>query len=225
MNGGPFVLLVGLFLLSLAASPAEAQEDLAVPGPVEHVYAVRDTVELRAYVFSPSDRGDDTSGIVLFHGGRWHIGDARWAFSAARHFAEKGMVAVSAQYRLSDQGAVTPLEAMDDARDVILWMRANADSLGIDTGRVAAYGWSAGAHLAACAAIFEEADSDSILSSSPDALVLKSPAVSLVGDRWFQRLLGEGADASDASPDEHVRPGLPPVLILQGDVDTVKPLA
>ena len=43
--------------------------------------------------------------------------------------------------------------------------------------------------------------------------------------RWFQRLLGGRADARDVSPDEHVRAGLPPTLILQGDVDTVTPLS
>jgi acetyl esterase/lipase len=134
------------------------------------------------------------------------------------------MVAVAAQYRLSDQKETTPLEAMADARAVIRWMRAHADSLGIDPKRIAAYGWSAGAHLAASAAIFDGAASEDSVSARPDALVLISPAVSLASDRWVQRLLGDRGSARDISPDEHVREGLPPTLVLQGNVDTVTPL-
>ncbi len=91
----------------------------------------------------------ETAAIVLFHGGGWAMGEPAWAFSRAQHFAERGMVAIAAQYRLSDQKAITPHEAMADARAVIRWVRAHADSLGIDPKRVAAYGWSAGGHLAA----------------------------------------------------------------------------
>jgi acetyl esterase/lipase len=161
--------------------------------------------------------------IVLFHGGGWAIGEPAWAFPRAKHFAERGMVAVAAQYRLSDQKEVTPHEAMADARAVIRWVRVHADSLHIDPNRVVAYGWSAGAHLAASAAIFG-VDEDSI-SARPDALILVSPAVSLAADGWAQRLLKSRGIARDISPDEHVRKGLPPTLILQGDVDTVTPMA
>jgi acetyl esterase/lipase len=135
------------------------------------------------------------------------------------------MVGIAVEYRLSDQKTITPLEAMADTRSAIQWVRAHAESLGIDPGRIAAYGWSAGAHLIASAAIFDEADRGDPVSCSPNALILESPAVSLIGDRWFRHLLLDRADVRDLSPDEHVRPGLPPTLILQGDVDTVTPLA
>lgn len=54
--------------------------------------------------------------------------------------------------------------------------------------------------------------------------MLVSPAVNLENDPWPQRLLGERASTSSISPAAHVRAGLPPALILQGDVDTVTPL-
>ena len=220
------ILLAGLLVSCPAMSGVSAPDGQRISEPVPYVYAVRDTVELRAYVFSPAEPSvAPRSAVVIFHGGGWHIGAPDWGFATARHYAQQGMVAVSAQYRLSDQAETTPLEAMADARDVIRWVRENADSLCVDTARIAAYGWSAGGHLAACAAIFDDDASPSSLSCSPNALVLKSPALSVADDRWFQRLLGERVDARDASPDEHVRAGLPPTLILQGDVDTVTPMA
>jgi len=108
---------------------------------------------------------------------------------------------------------------------VIRWMRSQAKSLGIAQERIAAYGWSAGAHLAASAAILDDAARGTDGKARPNALVLVSPAVSLGSDAWFQRLLGQRGSARDLSPDQHVREGLPPTLILQGSTDTVTPLA
>jgi len=204
-----------------------AQDSSSVVGPVEHVYAVHDATDLKAYVFAPEGHTAATprSAILVFHGGGWHIGAPEWAFSRARHFAELGMVAIAVQYRLSDQETTTPLEAMADAQAAVRWARSNSVTLGITVDRIAAYGWSAGAHLATCAAIFVGSLTGAGTSSAPDALVLESPAVSLASDSWFQRLLGTRASASQLSPDEHVRTGLPPTIIIQGRTDTVTPLA
>jgi acetyl esterase/lipase len=211
--------------ISGAATKPETGSASAIPA--EYVYASPGGVDLKAYVFFPRKRetAEPRAAIVLFHGGGWSMGEPQWGFSGARHFAERGLVAVAVQYRLSNEKAgVTPLEAMADAKAALRWTRENAASLGIDPERIAAYGWSAGGHLAASAAIFHDAGSDRRPSPSPNALVLISPAVSLGQDRWVARLLGGRAKASEISPDEHVRPGLPPTLILQGSRDTVTPL-
>lgn len=219
------LLLGGSVFMSLLTTGLRAQDRPVVGDPVVHVYATYGDVELKAYVFSSKGVvGTLKPAIVIFHGGGWTMGEPEWAFLLCRHFADRGMVAVAAQYRLSDQKGITPLEAMADARAVIQWARKNADLLGIDRKRVAAYGWSAGAHLAVSAAIFSEDGVGDRVSSIPDALVLVSPAVSLVSDSWAQRLLGQRADVRDISPDEHMRKGLPPMLILQGSTDTVTPL-
>lgn len=211
-----------LVTLPVGATPGEAPP----AAPVERVYAQPGGTPLKVYVFSPStSAAKRRPAIVLFHGGGWAMGEPEWAFSRATYYAERGMVAVAAQYRLSDQKGTTPLDAMADARAAIRWVREHADSLGVDPKRVVAYGWSAGGHLAASAAIFDVSPPRDGVSARPDALVLVSPAVSLVSDAWVQRLLMGRGTARDISPDEHVRKGLPPTLILQGSVDTVTPLS
>ena len=196
-----------------------------VSAQTPHVFASPGGTDLTAYVFAPAGAGSAAPrpAIVVFHGGGWAEGDAEWAFPRAQHFADQGMVAVAAQYRLSNGKGITPIESMSDARAIIRWMRTESKALGIDPSRIAAYGWSAGGHLAASAALFEDAGAS--VSSRPDALVLSSPAVSIDADSWFQELLGDRAKARDLSPDEHVRAGMPPTVIVQGDVDTVTPLA
>jgi acetyl esterase/lipase len=219
----PPVLLIAL----LAHDRAAAVQGAPPAEPAVHVFSSPAGTDLRAYVFSAQggDPGRKPAGIVVFHGGGWSEGEPSWAFARARHFAEVGLVAVAAQYRLSDGKTVTPLDAMADARAVIRWMRRQSATLGLDPSRIAADGWSAGAHLAASAAIFDDPpDGASQTSAAPNALILVSPAVALESDGWAQRLLGAKANISDVSPDAHVRKGLPPTIILQGSTDSVTPL-
>jgi acetyl esterase len=194
--------------------------------PVPYVYATKGGRGLRAFVFrpAPGPRDGSRSAIVVFHGGGWVGGSPENTFDRGQHFATIGMVAISAEYRLSDQKTITPLEAMEDARDIIKWVRTNAAMLGIRPDRIAAYGSSAGAHLAASAAVFSDPDSGQSANSLPDAMILVSPAVEVANDEWLARLLGSKASAVSVSPAEHIRKGLPPTLVLQGSLDTVTPL-
>jgi acetyl esterase len=218
--------LLTFALVGFLPSIAYSQDKPAAIEPVAHTYATTESLELKAYVFTPQSPKavKSRAAIVIFHGGGWAQGEAEWAFPRAQHFAEKGMVAVAAQYRLSDRKTITPLEAMADARALLRWMRSNAATLGIDANRIVAYGWSAGGHLAASAAIFNDLAPQSAISSVPNALILVSPAVSLESDSWAQRLLGDRGNVNSISPDKHVRKGLPPTIILQGSDDTVTPL-
>jgi len=214
----------GLIIVVLMMLPSLTTASEPVPS-AQHVYAVRGDRELMLYAFSPEGEAQPRPAILIFHGGGWSIGEASWGFAKAEHFAESGLDGISVQYRLSgsEHPGNTPLDAIDDARSAFRWVREHADELGVDVDRVGAYGWSAGAHLIACAAIFNDTCRET--RCSPDAMLLASPALSLHHDELMQRLLGDKAKVEDISPDRFVREGLPPTLILQGRTDTVTPLA
>ncbi len=216
------IVLTGLFFLT----NLNAQNSPEIKGPIEYVYDITQTDSLKAYLFFPStkDQVDRHPAIVIFHGGGWSIGEPSWAFEIAEKYAQKGMVGVAAQYRLSDQKRITPIEAMEDARTIIIWMRNTVDELKIQSDRIVAYGWSAGAHLAACAAVFPETDSNKKITSIPNALVLVSPALSLAKDGWFKRLLIGKGNPEDYSPAEHLKENMPPSIIVVGRDDTVTPV-
>lgn len=223
-------LLCLAFIVAAAwfcAIPCSAAESAAVIGPTAHAFAKPGGIPLTLYVFAPTAPSPSAArpAIVLFHGGGWVIGEPAWAFGRAHYFSEHGMVAVTAQYRLSDEKSVTPIEAMADARTAIRWVRSHARELGVDPGRIAAYGWSAGGHLAACAATIGDPSEREAVSCVPNALVLESPAVAAGSDEWFRHLVGSRDDVRHLSPDENVRPGLPPTIIVEGRTDTVTPLA
>ncbi len=183
--------------------------------------------EQRLGVIQPADslRATSRGAVVYFHGGGWYMGTAEWGLGVAQKYAEMGLVGITAGYRLSDQVAVTPIDAIDDARSAVRWVREHSGELKIDPDRIVVRGSSAGGHLASMIAELPEDSVGSETSCVPNALVLISPAVNLTRDGWFVKLLGPDNNASDYSPVDQVRSGMPPTLILQGKTDTVTPAA
>ncbi|MEQ1810662.1 MAG: alpha/beta hydrolase fold domain-containing protein [Terricaulis sp.] len=200
-------VFAGLFWL--IALNASAQTELA---PRLERIASEDGAIVGAHVFDTGSSSAARGAVVLLHGGGWVAGDATWMYPRARRFAERGVLTVSVEYRLGN-----PRLATADARSVIRWLRDNAATLHIDPDRIATYGVSAGGQIAVSTAQTEDA------RARPNAIVLVSPALDLERDGWFARLTGEEA-ARELSPLSNVRAGLPPTLILQGDVDSETPL-
>ena len=93
--------------------------------------------------------------VVFVHGGSWKNGDSRHnlAFAdfprALAGLAAQGYVVASVNYRLSPQARFPA--ALQDVKAAIRWLRGHAASYGGDMTRVAVWGASAGAHLAAMA--------------------------------------------------------------------------
>ncbi|HTY00101.1 MAG TPA: alpha/beta hydrolase [Bacteroidota bacterium] len=180
---------------------------------------------LKAHLFYPDGirPGEKRPAIVIFYGGGLVLGNASWGYPGAKRFAGKGMIGIAAQYRLCNFRDVTPIESIADAKDLMLWLRKNADSLGIDADKIAASGWSMGAQLCATLAIFPDTLPGTKIQTSPNALLLTSPGTDARG--WFTELLnGAKVNPLDLSPVDHVRSGLPPTIILEGRDDSVTPL-
>jgi acetyl esterase/lipase len=220
-KGTQVATLAVAFLFSMAAESQQAQVQ-----PSIRTYKTIGAIELKAHIFFPAGnvKGSLRPAMIVLHGGGWNAGSPEWTYYDAGRFAGLGMVAIAGEYRLSNQKDVTPIEAMADTRDLIRWVRRNAAQLGIDPHRVCVYGSSAGAHLAASAAVFPHHDEDKI-SAVPDAMILLSPAVSIIDDQWPQKLLGARAEVRSISPAENISKALPPAIVMVGDKDTETPHA
>lgn len=179
---------------------------------------------LQLHVFGAAAQdGAAKPAILLLHGGGWRYGSASWMFDSARRFADAGMVAISVEYRLA-RDELTPIEAYLDTCEALHWTRQQADKFGIDADRIAAYGVSAGGHLAALAATRGcEQGGGQLGNGGPDLLMLWSPAVDMENDGWFQKLLQGRAEAAEYSPLSQLDGSTPPVLIVQGEQDTLTP--
>jgi acetyl esterase/lipase len=92
--------------------------------------------------------GQPLPTIIWIHGGGWQSG-SKSSWGPAVPFVGRGYAVASLNYRLSWE-AIWPAQ-IHDVKGAIRWLRANADDYNLDPGRFAAWGSSAGGHLAAAA--------------------------------------------------------------------------
>jgi acetyl esterase/lipase len=86
--------------------------------------------------------------IAYIHGGAWRSGKKDGGLRRIRGFLQSGTYAgVSIGYRLS-QEAKWPAQ-IHDCKAAIRWIKANAEKHGLDGGKIAVHGTSAGGHLVA----------------------------------------------------------------------------
>jgi acetyl esterase/lipase len=202
-------------------SPAPPQP-LSIRGAVTYVYKSIGGTELRLHVFNPPKLSSSMRrpAIIFFFGGGWRSGSVEQFVPQSKYFAERGMVAMVADYRVFRRHKTSPFDAMADAKSAIRWVRSRAGELGIDPDRIVAGGGSAGGHLALSAAVFDRFDELSEnhnISPKPNALVLFNPGVDTASARAF------GARGTEGSPLHHIVDGLPPMIILHGKMDETVP--
>ena len=106
---------------------------------------------LRLRVYSADDELN-APAVLAFHGGGWILGDLLFMESNCRALAKRAKCRViSVEYRLAPEHRFPA--AVNDAYRALVWVADNAERLGIDPTRIAAYGQSAGGNLVACLAV------------------------------------------------------------------------
>lgn len=219
---------LSLLAVAAVALPAVAQENKAAVKLTDaklttsdHVYKKTPEGELTLHGFYPSDwKATDTRPVVVFFfGGGWKSGAYTQFVPQAEYFASRGLVALSADYRIASKHKTTPDKCVEDAKSAIRWVRANAGKLGVDPDKIIASGGSAGGHIAACTALvdgFDSPDDPKGVSCVPAALLLFNPALNLknvVKD-------AKGDDiAAKISPTKFLTKKAPPTWLVYGDGD------
>nr|MBA3415822.1 prolyl oligopeptidase family serine peptidase [Chloroflexia bacterium] len=127
---------------------------------------------------------------------------------------------------------------LDDAQLAVRWVRANAERLNVDSGRVGAYGWSAGGQLAALLGTRDTRDPAAPLAGHPSRVAcvvnlagdvdLASYADPPAFDEVVALLGGTPAEVPeryrDASPLSWVDGRTAPFLVIHGAQDDVVPV-
>jgi acetyl esterase/lipase len=182
--------------------------------------------------------------IINIHGGAFRMGNKE--MGVPFEYLSKGYAIASMNYRLS-QHAIFPAQ-IEDCKAAVRWLRANAPKYGLDPARFAAWGNSAGGHLAALlgttggVAEFEVGENLAV-SSRVQAVVdyygptdflqmdahrppggmqhdsPHSPESDLIGGP-----IQENKDrAEKANPITYITSNAPPFLICHGDSDPLVP--
>lgn len=188
-------------------------------------YKTIDTLHLHLNIFYPSlaRKNKMLPGIIFFFGGGWVQGTPAQFVPHCYFLAGKGLIAITAEYRVKNRNKTTPLDAIADAKSAIRWLKMHGVEVGIDTARIVAAGGSAGGHLAACTAFvtdFNDSTDNLNIDPKPSALILFNPVLNAVG---FAELFGGKDTAMKASPEQFVGKNEPPTLIFNGTDDQIVP--
>jgi acetyl esterase/lipase len=250
------VLSLALWMAACSSTPANttAATTTTIPAPtVTHVpggpYSVAmrhnvaygplaaESLDLCTPVGAPGQR----PGVIMIHGGGWSQGDKTAYDSACTQLAANGVVAATLDYRLAPASVWSA--QLVDVQLAVRWLRATAAQWSLDTGRLCAWGDSAGAHLAVFLGV------DATIHPGDEAGVLANEApnvtdcvvddygpvdLTMFGDSVQMAILrtlfgaSQQADPAayrDASPLFLVSSHSPPMLIVQGSQDTLVPPA
>jgi len=240
----PLLSLFATFTLAFTG-PAFAQREPLPSDPPETVKAELDLTygktaeqELKLDVYRPKSDAV-LPACVLVHGGGWMKGDKEKFRPLAIALAERGYVVANVEYRL---GGVAKYPAgVQDCLLAVRWLRANAERFGVDSGRICAWGGSAGGHIVAMMAgslpsdRFLTAELKDVSSAVQASCIMAGPTdltdeafvtnLRKAGEKsnsfqWLGKLYDEAPDLyREASPLTHFTKDTGPVLFLTGDLD------
>ena len=208
-----------------AAKPAAKVE---FKGARSEVYKQVGDTSLALHIFEPKNHqpSDARPAIVFFYGGGWNGGTPKQFEAHCRYLASRGMVAITADYRVKSRQGTSPFECVKDGKSAVRWIRANAKRLGIDAKRVAAGGGSAGGHVAAATGnvpALEEDGEDTKIGSKPDALALFNPVYDNGPKGYgYERVKDR---YQEISPLHNIRKGAPPTIVFLGTKDKLIPVS
>ncbi len=192
------------------------------------------TVEL--FVYMP-DAGGPRPCILDIHGGGWKSRQVENDKPMMERLAQRGYVTALVSYRLSTEAPYPA--ALYDCKAAIRMLRAKAGELKIDPAHIGIIGGSAGGHLTGLVAMtsgLPEFEGDgpypeqssavqaAVAMAGPQDLVTPNLERTNEGTKLF--LGGDYQSRPElfkaASPITHVRPGVPPILFLEAELDSVK---
>jgi acetyl esterase/lipase len=188
-------------------------------------YKQLDTDDLKLHIFEPKNgsKRELHPAIIYFFGGGWSNGTPLQFYRECAHYAAKGMVAVSAEYRISYLHKSTPFESFADAKDVLRWLRQHASELNIDPNRIVAAGASAGGQLAAATGIIKESRNEKTeISSKPNLLMLYYPVIDNGPNGYGPEEMKKRFQ--EISPLHNIDSTAPPTLFILGTKDQLIPV-
>lgn len=216
------------------AQPAPAGVEVS-----DHVVPAPDGTELLARWYRPASGGSGAA-VLYLHGGGMILGSVPiFDGPVSRYVARSGVAMLSVQYRLAPEHPhPTPVE---DAYAGLLWLADHAEELGVEPGRLAVMGDSAGGGLAAAVAILARDRSGPRLTRqlliypmlddrtvTPDLQIVPFAGWSYDDNvTAWNALLGPGHEQRDVEPSAAPAriadaTGLPPAYIEVGQLDAFR---
>ncbi|HDQ44391.1 MAG TPA: alpha/beta hydrolase [bacterium] len=229
------LLFLGLIFLGVLSGTRQVPADDSILPSGMHAdlvygHAAGEMLLLDAYV--PEGEGPFPVAIIV-HGGGWIRGDKQDEISLLfGPLSEAGFTWFSVNYRLAP--AFRWPACLEDVEAAVLWVKKYAPRFRGDPERIALIGYSAGGQIAFLAGMRAKTE------ARVQAVAGLAPATDLEQDLekrgglsiYLQALFDRPRAVTDeslarlreASPINHVQPGLPPFILIHGDADQSVPV-
>ena len=200
-------------------------------------YVTANNNEAKLDVYSRTDTQTPQPTIIYIHGGGWTGGAKETQLFNLFPYLEMGWNAVNVEYRLARVSEAPA--AVEDCLCALRWVIRNAKQYGFDTAKLVVSGGSAGGHLALTTGMIPA--SAGLDRQCPGTEELKIAAIVdwygitdvadlLEGEnmrtyavQWLGARPNRVEIAKRVSPLTYVRPGIPPIISIQGDADPTVP--
>ncbi|MCX6874128.1 MAG: alpha/beta hydrolase [Verrucomicrobia bacterium] len=206
----------------------EAHDRRLLEDASSYVYRQTPQGEVLAHLFWPRQTASvPRPAVVFFHGGLWDAPMPTQFVPHCLHFASRGAVAVAVETRILSKHGTGPMEAIEDAREAIRWLRQYAATFNLDPARVTIGGAAGGAFLALLTAMPKPKQLPPIdgIDCRPQALLLFSSIVNTTPKGQGAERFPNAKTATSCSPTSLVRMKLPPMLLFHGKSDRIAPFA
>jgi acetyl esterase/lipase len=201
------------------------------------VYGTQNNFETKLDVYQRRDTTGPQPTIIFIHGGGWTGGSKETSVMPLFPYFEMGWNVVNVEYRLEK---ISPAPAaVEDCLCALRWIGQHAKDYNIDPTRLVVTGESAGGHLALTTGMIPQSAGLERQCPGPElpkvAAILDWYGITDVNDllvepnlknyavQWLGSAPNREQIAKRVSPLEYVRPGLPPILMIQGDQDPTVP--
>lgn len=243
MVTGVLLLASGCAQHTVAPGQVDTDQETHMPPHGRQAFDVSEAVTfspdawpqtLKADLYKPDANTDPRPAVLMVHGGGWEGRSRDDMRSMARHYARAGFLVMNVDYRFTPEYQF-PAQ-LHDVQIAMHWLHDNAERLSIDPDRIAAVGFSSGAHLVSLMAMVAGQGSDidrpyGGTQTRPFAVVsggTPSDLRKFDNGRLVEQFLGgtraEEPDAyALASPVVHVHDQAPPVFLFHGTWDGLVP--
>jgi acetyl esterase/lipase len=200
-------------------------------------YLTATNFDAKLDVYQPVGVTTPNPTLVFFHGGGWTGGSKEGNTLTNLLWMDMGWTVVNVEYRLAKNSPAPA--AVEDCLCAMRWIYRNAKQYNFDTSRIVVTGQSAGGHLALTTGMIPaSAGLDRQCPGTEDLKVaaivdwygitdvndlLEGPNMRTYAVQWLGSMPNRAEVAKRISPLTYVRPGLPPILMIQGDADPTVP--
>lgn len=141
-------LLKIAFAVSTASLFAQTPAPFQAPPGVIHQANIEYSnvgAKMEMDILRPQNQSAPAPAVLFIHGGGFRAGNRQSYLGLAAKLAQRGYVTATASYRLAPRHQFPA--GVEDVKAAVRFLRANAAKYGIDPGKIAAWGGSAGGHL------------------------------------------------------------------------------